>query len=72
MEYLLLPAVIIGSKYIVIGSARLVYKIIAESNHAINSIDGGGHGDRYFPFGSRKSGNKMSADLVRSVHEKLQ
>ena len=46
-------------------------KIIEEENQASDSIDRWGHGDWDFPFGSPKSGKKMSADFGRNLDEKI-
>ena len=71
MEYLSLSAVTLGLKDIVIGSKRLVEQIVVENKQAITYIYIQGHGDLDFPFGSRKSGNKISVDFGRNVDEKI-
>ena len=72
IEHLSLSAVTIGSKYLVIGSARLGDKIVLEAKQASTSIDRQGHGYQDFPFGSRKSGDGMSVDFGRNANEKLE
>ena len=70
MEHLLLSATTLWSKYIAIGSARLGGNLIAESNQESASIYRRGHSDWYFPFGSWKSGNKISVNFGQNVDEK--
>ena len=53
------------------GSIGLGEKIIAEANQVSNSVDRRGHSDRYFPFGSRKSGNEMSVYFGRNANDKI-
>ena len=71
MEYILLLAINIGSKDLAIISARLGNNIITEANQASVVIYRWGHNDRDFPFGSRKSGNKMSVDFERNADDKI-
>ena len=71
MEHLSLPATTIGLKYIEIGTVRLGNNIITEANQASVVIYRWGHNDRDFPFGSRKSGNKMSVDFERNADDKI-
>ena len=63
MEHLLLSATNIGLKDITIFSEWLGNKLIAHSSQASTYIDRWVHGDRDFPFGSWKSGNKMTVDF---------
>ena len=60
IEHLSFSAITTGSKYIAIISARLGCKLIVHANQSSTPIDRRVHSNCYFPFGSRKSGNKMS------------
>ena len=71
MEHLLFSETTIESKELEIGSVWLVENLITEANQASASIDIQGHSDWDFPFGSRKSGIKMSVDLRRNTDEKI-
>ena len=71
MEHLSLSTIIIGSKYIVISSEWLGNKLIVSANQESTPIDIRGHGDREFPFGIQKSGNKMSVDFGRNADDKI-
>ena len=71
MEHLLLSETTIASKYIDIGSAWLGNNIIEEANQASAFVDMWGHSDWGLPFGSRKSGNKMSVDFGRNTDDKI-
>ena len=71
MEHLSLSVTTIGLKDPAIGSARLGNKVIVEANQSSYSIDIRGHGDCDLPFGSRKSGNKMSVDFGWNTDEKI-
>ena len=70
-DYLFFSEVTIGSKDLGIGSVRLREKIFAKSNQASTSIDRQGHGDRYFPFRSRKNVSEIIIDFGQNVDEKL-
>ena len=72
MEHLSLLETNIGSKELVIISARLGQNLIADAYQASASIHIRVHSDWYFPFKSRESGNEMSADFGRIADEKLE
>ena len=63
MKHLLLLATNIGSKDLVIFIARLGENLVSGANQLKAYIYIRGQGDWYFPFGSWKSGNKMSVDF---------
>ena len=63
MKHILLSETTIGSKDLTMGSVQLGNNIITHANQEIDSIDRRVHGDWDPPFGSRKSGNKMSVDF---------
>ena len=72
MEHILLLATTRRSKELVIGSARLGNNLIVEANQGRYSTDKWVHGDWYFPFDIRNSGNGMSVDFGRNTDEKLE
>ena len=72
MEHLLLSETTIGLKELAIGSARLGDNIIAEDNQASNIIDRRVHGNQDLPFGSQKSGNKMSVYFGLNIDDKIE
>ena len=71
MEHLLFWELTIGSKDIYIVCVRLGNNIFAETKQLSTSIDREGHGDWDFPFGSWKSGNKMSVDFGKNTNDKI-
>ena len=54
------------------GSVQLGNKLITEDNQMSASIDINRYGDRYFPFGSWKSGNGKSVDFGQNADEKIE
>ena len=46
-------------------------KLIVHSKQLSTPIDIQEHGDQYFLFGSRKSGNKISVNFGRNIDEKI-
>ena len=70
-DHLLFLATNIGPKEITISIKRLGDNIIVEDNQARSSIDRRGNGNRDLPFGSWKSGNKMSVDFGRNMNDKI-
>ena len=71
IEHLSLSAITIGSKELAISSARLGKNRIVDYNQASFHIDIRGHVDQYFPFRSRKSGNKIIVDFGRNANEEI-
>ena len=71
MEHILLPSLTIESDDLDIGSARLGNRLIAEDNKASTSVDRWERSDRDSPFGSRKSGIKISVDFGQNVDDKI-
>ena len=71
MENLLLSTTTIGSKELVIVSDWLCYNLISEANQASASIDSRVNVDWEYPFGSWKSGKKISVDLGWNADDKI-
>ena len=71
MEHILLSEITIGSKELGIFSAQLDNKLIVHAKQVSTSIDIRGHGDREFPFGSRKSCDEMSIDFRQNTNNGL-
>ena len=61
----------IGLNDLAISSARLVDKLVVNTNQEIYSVDKLVHGDKDLPFGSQKSGNKMSVDFRQNTDDKF-
>ena len=66
-----MSAINIGLKDLAIIGVRLGDKISIHSNQVSASVDIQVHGDWEFPFGSRKSGNKMSVDFRQNADDKI-
>ena len=71
MKHILLSETTIGSKDLTMGSVQLGNNIFTHANQEIDSIDRRVHGDWDPPFGSRKSGNKMSVDFGRNTDDEI-
>ena len=71
MENILLSEMTIGLKYLALRSAWLGNKLIVYANKLGDSIDRRENFERDFPYGSLKSGNKMSVDFGRNADEKI-
>ena len=71
MEHLLLSAITIGSNELTTDSSQLGDKLVMEANQSRSSIDRWGNAKQGFPFGGKKSGNKMIIDFGRNADEKI-